>query len=208
MIRPGISATSARPAGCRCWSMRARTSAPSSMRSTRRFRPFAELERLDAAGVHELCPLLRDDARHGIADLDGIRLDPHALLQGNLRQLRARGGELHTGARDRAIERDGGAWTRHHRKRRALLRADAGQRGGRLGRSKSRRSPGVGRSGLEPKRRTIITFDAPPGTGARWPAVRQDGRRRALFRAGERPAVRLADGRGAERAVRRPAGRI
>ena len=46
---------------------------------------FAELERLDAAGVHALCPLLKADARHGIADRNGIRLDPHALLQGNLR---------------------------------------------------------------------------------------------------------------------------
>ena len=42
-------------------------------------------------GVHELCPLLKDDARHGIADRNGIRLDPHALLQGNLRQLRSNG---------------------------------------------------------------------------------------------------------------------
>src|SRR5690242_6923797 len=43
--------------------------------------PFATLERLDAAGVHELCPLLKDDALLGIADRNGIRLDPHALLQ-------------------------------------------------------------------------------------------------------------------------------
>ena len=41
---------------------------------------FAKLDRLDAAGVHELCPLLREDALHGIADRNGIRLDPHALL--------------------------------------------------------------------------------------------------------------------------------
>src|SRR5437868_4256172 len=60
---------------------------------------FASLEQLDAQGVHELCPLLKDDARHGIADLNGVRLDPHALLQGNLRRLRSRGGELVTGAR-------------------------------------------------------------------------------------------------------------
>src|SRR3954469_12753028 len=66
--------------------------------------PFAELERLDSKGVHELCPLLKDDAVHGLADRDGIRLDPHALLQGNLRQLKARGGELLTGERIVAIE--------------------------------------------------------------------------------------------------------
>src|SRR6185295_1025358 len=28
--------------------------------------PFAQLEQLDAGGVHALCPLLRDDARYGI----------------------------------------------------------------------------------------------------------------------------------------------
>src|SRR5438105_4537306 len=71
---------------------------------------FAQLERLDARGVHELCPLLKDDAQHGIADRNGIRLDPHALLQGNLRQLRARGGELHMNARVARIERRSGAW--------------------------------------------------------------------------------------------------
>src|SRR3954454_8961002 len=43
-------------------------------------RLFAELERLDARGVHDLCPLLTDDTVHGIADRNGIRLDPHALL--------------------------------------------------------------------------------------------------------------------------------
>ena len=44
---------------------------------------FATLERLDAQGVHKLCPLLREEARHEIADRNGIRLDPHALLQGS-----------------------------------------------------------------------------------------------------------------------------
>ena len=34
-----------------------------------------------------------------------MRLDPHALLQGNLRALRRNGGALHSGARVVAIER-------------------------------------------------------------------------------------------------------
>ena len=72
---------------------------------------FAALERLDATGVHELCPLLKDDALYGIADLNGIRLDPHALLQGNLRELRSRGSELHTGQRVAAIQHSGHVWT-------------------------------------------------------------------------------------------------
>jgi D-arginine dehydrogenase len=124
--------------------------------------PFAELERLDAAGVHQLCPLLKTDAVHGIADRRGIRLDPHALLQGNLRQLRRSGGALVAGARVAAIERKG-AWT---------VTTETGE---------TRSAPilinaagswadtvavmaGVRPIELEPKRRTIITFDAPPGT--------------------------------------------
>src|SRR5437764_7044937 len=71
---------------------------------------FAALERLDARGVHELCPLLRDDALYGIADRNGIRLDPHALLQANLRQLKASGGELVTGRRIAAIDWREGMW--------------------------------------------------------------------------------------------------
>lgn len=124
---------------------------------------FAQLERLDAAGVHELCPVLKDDARHGIADFDAFRLDPHALLQGNLRQLRDRGGELHTGARINRIDRAGGAWTvtseKGERFSAAILVNAAGSWADQLA-----VLAGVQPLGLQPKRRTIITFDAPPGT--------------------------------------------
>lgn len=125
--------------------------------------PFAELERLDGAGVKELCPLLRDDAVHGLADRRGIRLDPHALLQGNLRQLRRSGGELVTGARAAAIRRSGGMWE---------VTTEAAATYGApvlVNAAGSWADPvaalaGVEPLGLEPKRRTIITFDAPPGT--------------------------------------------
>jgi D-arginine dehydrogenase len=124
---------------------------------------FADLERLDAAGVHALCPLLRDDARHGIADYDGIRLDPHALLQGNLRRLRARGGELHTGQRIATIQREPGAWAvtseKGERFSAPILVDAAGSWADEVA-----RLAGVRALGLEPKRRTIITFDAPEGT--------------------------------------------
>jgi D-arginine dehydrogenase len=124
---------------------------------------FAALERLDARGVHELCPLLKPDALYGIADRNGIRLDPHALLQGNLRQLRARGGALHSGQRIAALEHRTGVWT---------VTTEAGERfsspiivnaAGSWADTVARLA-GVSPLGLEPKRRTIITFDAPPGT--------------------------------------------
>jgi len=125
--------------------------------------PFATLERLDSAGVHALCPLLREDARHGIADFDAIRLDPHALLQGNLRQLRSRGGELHTEARVARIEREAGVWAvttdKGERFAAPVLINAAGSWADAVA-----RLAGVAPLGLEPKRRTIITFDAPPGT--------------------------------------------
>lgn len=125
--------------------------------------PFATLERLDAAGVHELCPLLKDDAQFGIADRNGIRLDPHGLLQANLRRLRANGGELRTGCRVSAIQQHSGSWTviteNGERHSAGIVINAAGSWADELA-----GLAGVAPLGLEPKRRTIITFDAPPGT--------------------------------------------
>ena len=124
---------------------------------------FVQLERLDEKGVAVLCPLLRvgeDGARHGIADRDGIRIDQHALLQGFLRQLRGKGGMLHTGSRAATIEHRSGAWTvtteRGEVHRAPLLINAAGAWADRIA-----ALAGVEPIGLEPKRRTIITFDAP-----------------------------------------------
>ena len=121
---------------------------------------FASLDRLDERGVHELCPLLKEDARYGIADWNGIRLDPHALLQGNLRQLRSHGGELVTGARVAAVERGWQVTTEKGERYSApILVNAAGAWADRVA-----GLAGVRAIGLEPRRRTIITFDAPPGT--------------------------------------------
>jgi D-arginine dehydrogenase len=124
---------------------------------------FANLERLDALGVHKLCPLLKDDATYGIADLNGVRIDPHALLQGNLHKLRSLGGELHTAARIARIERVEGAWNISSEKGEsysaAILVNAAGAWADQIA-----SSAGIHPVGLEPKRRTIITFDAPAVT--------------------------------------------
>ena len=124
---------------------------------------FARLERLDAAGVHQLCPLLRDDAHHGIADFDAMRLDPHSLLQGNLKQLRTHGGELRTNARAAKIDREGGAWSVTTEGGESfaapILVNAAGSWADQVA-----VMAGIQPLALEPKRRTIITFDAPPGT--------------------------------------------
>ena len=123
---------------------------------------FARLERLDATGVHRLCPLLKADARYGIADRDGIRLDPHAMLQGFARQLRNGGGELRTGSRVAAIERGGAGWhviTESEQSYSAPVVVNAGGAWADV----IARLAGVRPIGLQPKRRTIITFDAPRG---------------------------------------------
>ena len=124
---------------------------------------FAELERLDAPGVHKLCPLLKEDAVHGLVDRQAIRLDAHALLQGNLRQLRAHKGELHTATRAERIEYVGGSWTvttdNENVFSASILVNAAGSWADRIA-----ELAGVQPLGLEPKRRTIITFDAPAGT--------------------------------------------
>ena len=124
--------------------------------------PFARLDRLDSKGVHELCPLLKDDALYGIADRNGIRLDPHALLQGNLRQLKTRDGALMTGERVAAIEYRDAVWQvtsdRGNRHSAPILVNAAGSWADQVA-----VMAGVRPIGLQPMRRTIITFDAPAG---------------------------------------------
>jgi D-arginine dehydrogenase len=124
---------------------------------------FAHLERLDAPAVRKLCPLLRDDAVHGLADRNAIRLDPHALLQGNLRRLRTNGGELITGARAASIGRSDGAW-RVTTDAGATLSAPILVNAAGAWADDVARLAGAAPLGLQPLRRTIITFDAPTGT--------------------------------------------
>ena len=126
-------------------------------------RPFAMLERLDARGVNELCPLLKDDAVHGIADRNGIRLDPHALLQGNLRELKSNGGTLELGQRAKQIQRSNGSWTVKSESGDAFCAPILVNAAGSWA-DEVARLAGVEAIAIEPKRRTIITFDAPQGT--------------------------------------------
>src|SRR5205085_7011023 len=125
-------------------------------------RQFAEIERLDSTGLHAMCPLLNDEAVLGIADLRGTRLDTHALLQGNLRALRAARGALHAGHRAARIERENDLWTvtseKGERFAAPILINAAGSWADTIA-----DLAGVQPLGLEPKRRTIITFDAPDG---------------------------------------------
>jgi D-arginine dehydrogenase len=127
---------------------------------------FAELESVDEGGSLELCPALRvgeGGAVAGIVDRNGIRLDPHALLQGHLRALRRAGGELVTSARVRSIEPLGSEWRVEteggdHYSAPILVNA-AGAWADAVA-----ELAGVDPIGLTPLKRTIITFDGPPDT--------------------------------------------
>ncbi len=128
--------------------------------------PFAALDRLDQQGIAALCPLLKvgeGGAVAAIADMNGLRIDQHALLQGYWRTMRSAGAELTTGARVSGIARDGGSWcvttTAGERFSAPILVNAAGAWADQVA-----LLAGVRRVGLRPLRRTIITFDAPAGT--------------------------------------------
>ena len=127
---------------------------------------FAEIESLDEAGLKTLCPLLKvggDGSAAGLADVDCIRIDQHALMQGYVRQLRSRGGRITAGTRVVGIARQGGVWrvtseTGEGFEAPILVNA-AGPWADEIA-----RLAGVTPIGITPLRRTIITFDAPAGT--------------------------------------------
>lgn len=140
--------------------------------------PFAPLERVDEQAIAELCPVLRvgeGGAVSGIVDRDGIRLDPHALLQGYARKLRRNGAKLVTSARATAIRRNGDIWevgTERGESFCAPVLVDAAGSWA----DKVAEMAGVAPLGIEPKRRTIITFDAPEGADlSGWPFAKTVG---------------------------------
>lgn len=140
--------------------------------------PFASLERVGEAAMLELCPVLRVGEGGAIAalvDRNGLRLDPHALLQGYSRLLRANGGAIVTGARASLIERKSRLWTVETERGDAfsapILIDAAGSWADNVA-----AMAGVRPLGLAPKRRTIITFDGPAEVDARhWPFAKTVG---------------------------------
>lgn len=128
--------------------------------------PFASLNRLDERGIAELCPLLKvgdGGARHAIADRNGIRLDPHAMLQGFVRRLRKGAGEVRTGARLRAAHRQRNCWEVTTERGESFSAPMLINAAGAWADSVAQLAE-VAPIGLQPLRRTIITFDVPAGT--------------------------------------------
>lgn len=130
------------------------------------------VERLDEAGAAHYCPALRwapDAVVAAFVHREGLRLEPHALLQGYARAVKAAGGEVVTGARAASI---GPRWrvtteTGETYEAPILVNA-AGAWADRVA-----AMAGVQPLGLTPLRRTIIVFDPPAEMDVRgWPFVK------------------------------------
>ena len=134
--------------------------------------PFAELEMLDESGILGLCPAIRvgkDGAIAALADRNGIRLDPHALLQGHARTLRRRGGEIVTGAAVSSMSRSGGTWDVRTARGQSWSAPVVVNAAGAWA-DQVAELAGLGGIGLMPLKRTIVTFDGPAGVDASdWP---------------------------------------
>jgi D-arginine dehydrogenase len=131
----------------------------------------ASLEMLEFDQVKRMCPIVRPEAAvRAVYEPFAMDLDANQLHQSFQRGLRSRGGELRVRAEVLGLERKGGLWEiatsdepfRAH----AIVNA-AGAWCDEIG-----ALAGCQRLGLTPLRRTVITFDGPPGVDVRqWPVV-------------------------------------
>lgn len=140
--------------------------------------PFATLERVQEHGMRELCPALRfgeGGAVAGLVDRNGIRIDPHALLQGYARQVRRRRGDIVLSARAARIQRRADLWEVTTEWGDTFAAPVLVNAAGAWADAVAALA-GVEPLGLTPMRRTIITFDAPEGaeTGG-WPFAKTVG---------------------------------
>lgn len=120
------------------------------------------LVRLDAEAIQRLVPLIRpshDGIWSAVLDPSAFSIDGHALLQGYLSGAKAHGARVSVGSEVVTITRSGGGWTVHAGTEEfaaPVLVNAAGAWGDEVA-----RLAGVTPVGLTPKRRTIVTLDAP-----------------------------------------------
>jgi len=135
----------------------------------------SDCARISGEEARGLLPVLRLDACHAaMVDHSSLKLDTHAMLQAHLAELRAAGGELVTGARVSAIGQTNGGWrvdTAVGGFTAPLLVNAAGAWADEIA-----RMAGVTPIGIEPRRRTVISFAAPEGEDVRlWPFTKTVG---------------------------------
>lgn len=135
----------------------------------------SDFERIGTSEALALVPALREEAvAAALIDRAALKLDADAMLQGHIRTIKTHGGELRCNAPVIGLVREGDGWTvdtaseSYHAKRvvnAAGAWADA-----------IADMAGVARINLQPRRRTVISFDGPAGEGiAHWPFTKTVG---------------------------------
>ena len=158
-----------RPRGC----MHIATAA--QLEALGRFRAAPDIARatraLDPAAARSLCPVLREDYVAGaVYEPDSSDIDVAALHQGYLRLFRSRDGRLVTSAEVSALSRTGNSWSVRAGGETyvaPLLVNAAGAWADSVA-----ALAGIAPIGLEPRRRTAVLVDPPPGVVVTaWPFV-------------------------------------
>ncbi len=133
-----------------------------------------DFSRVGPAEARALMPVLKAEAcAAAIVDHGSLKLDTNAMLQAHVAALRAHDGKLVTGAQVREIERYGDCWRVRTSKGvfgAAIIVNAAGAWADHVA-----RMAGVVPIGLEPRRRTVISFPAPGEDVSRWPFVKTVG---------------------------------
>jgi D-arginine dehydrogenase len=122
-----------------------------------------------------LVPVLKTEACHAaLVDHASLKLDTNAMLQAHSATLRANGGALVTGARVSAIARESGGWrveASGETYAAPVLVNAAGAWADTVA-----QMAGVAPVGLQPRRRTVISFAAPEGVDvSAWPFTKTVG---------------------------------
>jgi D-arginine dehydrogenase len=134
-----------------------------------------DYERVGPATARALMPALRADAcAAALVDHGSLKLDTDAMLQAHAEALKTAGGAVVTGARVSAIMREGDGWrveTAAGDFAAPVLVNAAGAWADEVA-----RMAGVAPIGIEPRRRTVISFAAPEGEDVRgWPFTKTAG---------------------------------
>lgn len=135
----------------------------------RRFAPGLAV--LSPAEACALCPVLRQDwVAHAYLEPEAMDMDVHAIHQGFLRGVRARGGRLVTRAAPQAIDRRGGLW--EVASPAGVFRAPVLVNAAGAWADEVAAAAGVAPIGIAPLRRTALIVAPPAGVAVeRWPMV-------------------------------------
>jgi len=126
---------------------------------------------LEVHEAYSLCPILREGyVAAALYEPDSADIDVSALHQGYLRLFRRRSGQLVTSAPVEALERGAAGWTVHAARERFTAPVLVNAAGAWA--DEVAALAGLTRVGLQPRRRTAVLVDAPPGMDvSRWPFV-------------------------------------